>query len=468
MWNNSSKPTSHRALALIWHSMLQLKPYFLKTLGFTALVLFFSGCEHHPFFYSEFACDIGETIVNTTEIEGYSDKNNYAPGETMELFIHSFSGFHRLEIWRFGVHNDRLFTVDSVPGFPQNFDCYAYSNGCNWLATYSFKIPEYYNSGYYSVKLIAQNGEIAWISFIVSAPKNTKAKLVVVASSNTWQAYNTWGGGSFYRIEVRDDIPFSSNINFHRPSKVTNPSTLGGHLFGAELNIIRWLESMAMDYRVISDRMLHDNSASLDEANVVLLTTHPEYYTSHMLDNLEMFHANGGNIMVLGGNALYWRVVINPEKEQLEVRKKGTKHYYENVKGGLWRDLDRPEAALIGCEYTKPGYGTFAPYKVLQPNHWAFAGTNLLENELFGESTLTNSGGASGHETDKMGTKTPENALLLAKGTNPDEGGAEMVIIENDTKGDVFTVGSVAYSSSLLQDSLLTRITTNVLLEFLK
>jgi len=426
------------------------------------------SCEHHPFYYSEFPLDIGETIQNTTSIEGYSDKNEYAPGETIELYIHSLSATHRIEVWRFGINNEKLFSDDSIAGFPQNFDCYAYSNGCDWLPTYQFKIPDHWTSGYYSIKLITPEKEIAWISFIVSAGKSNLAKLVVVASTNTWQAYNNWGGGSFYRIDIRDDIPFSSNINFHRPSRVTNPSTSGGHLYGAELNIIRWLETINVDYRVISDRMLNDNTASLDEATVVVLTTHPEYYTNHMLDNLQAFHDHGGDLIVLGGNALYWRVVLNPEKDQMEVRKKGTKHYYENVKGGLWRELDRPEVAFIGCEYSKSGYGTYAPYKVVEANHWAFNGTNLLVDNQFGSETITNSGGASGHETDKMSSKSPQNAVLLAKGTNPDNGGAEMVIVENDSEGDIFTVGSVAYSSALLKDSLLTQITTNLLLEFLK
>ncbi len=39
-------------------------------------------------------------------------------------------------------------------------------------------------------------------------------------------------------------------------------------------------------------------------------------------------------------------------------------------------------------------------------------------------------GGASGHETDKRSAASPANAHLLARGLNPDDGGAEMVIFD--------------------------------------
>jgi len=52
-------------------------------------------------------------------------------------------------------------------------------------------------------------------------------------------------------------------------------------------------------------------------------------------------------------------------------------------------------------------------------------------------------GGASGHETGKISPPSPPGTLLLAKGMNPDDGGTEMVIVETESGGAVFSAGSI-------------------------
>ncbi|HJN29222.1 MAG TPA: DUF6605 domain-containing protein [Candidatus Latescibacteria bacterium] len=73
----------------------------------------------------------------------------------------------------------------------------------------------------------------------------------------------------------------------------------------------------------------------------------------------------------------------------------------------------------------------------------------------------------SGHETDKISANSPANARLLAKGLNPDEGGAEMVHFDTPDGGGVFSVGSISWPASLPVDSHVSRITHNVLTRFL-
>ncbi len=67
-----------------------------------------------------------------------------------------------------------------------------------------------------------------------------------------------------------------------------------------------------------------------------------------------------------------------------------------------------------------------------------------------------------------MTASTPRSAVLLAKGMNPDKGGAEMVYYEvPESGGAVFSVGSITYPSSLLVDAQISRITSNVITRFL-
>lgn len=112
---------------------------------------------------------------------------------------------------------------------------------------------------------------------------------------------------------------------------------------------------------------------------------------------------------------------------------------------------------------------TAAPYRVIEPSHWVFAGTGLHAGDVFGTESLHERihGGASGHETDKMSRHSPKGTLLLAKGLNPDDGGAEMVHYELPGGGAAFSVGSITYPSCLLVDAHISRITKNVIDRFL-
>ena len=98
-----------------------------------------------------------------------------------------------------------------------------------------------------------------------------------------------------------------------------------------------------------------------------------------------------------------------------------------------------------------------------------FSGTGLKTGAVFGQASLHRRcpGGASGHETDKISANSPAQVQLLARGMNPDDGGANMVIFETAAGGAVFSVGSINYVASLPVDAAVSRITANVLQRFL-
>ena len=112
---------------------------------------------------------------------------------------------------------------------------------------------------------------------------------------------------------------------------------------------------------------------------------------------------------------------------------------------------------------------TAAPYQVVADDHWVFEGTGLKNGDVFGTESLHQRcpGGASGHETDKISPSSPPNTRLLAKGLNPDKGGAEIVHYETSSGGEVFSVGSICYPSSVVVDEATSRITSNVVRKFL-
>ena len=126
------------------------------------------------------------------------------------------------------------------------------------------------------------------------------------------------------------------------------------------------------------------------------------------------------------------------------------------------------EANLLGVVFSFSGIMTAAPYQVKDADHWCFAGTGLKNGDTFGERSLHQRvpGGASGHETDKVSAQSPKNVRVLAKGLNPDDGGAEIVIHEPQGGGAVFSVGSICWPASVLVDEAVSKITENVLNRF--
>ena len=126
------------------------------------------------------------------------------------------------------------------------------------------------------------------------------------------------------------------------------------------------------------------------------------------------------------------------------------------------------EANLLGVVYDDRGIMTAAPYEVVDDSHWVYESTGLSNGNLFGYESQHQRipGGASGHETDKISPSSPPNTKLLARGLNPDEGGAHMVIHEPGNGAAVFSAGSINWPSSLLVDEQVSKITANVVRHF--
>jgi N,N-dimethylformamidase len=177
----------------------------------------------------------------------------------------------------------------------------------------------------------------------------------------------------------------------------------------------------------------------------------------------------GGRLVYLGGNGLNCDVEFLDQQTCIyrndnERRMRQPNSGYES----RFHLRHESEASLLGIVYDPRGIMTAAPYRVIDASHWAFAGTGVREGSLFGQESLHERvpGGASGHETDKLSKSSPPGARLLARGENPNEGGAEMVIFDAPGGGRVFSVGSITWVSSVLLDDVVSRVTRNVLQEF--
>ncbi|TLS35587.1 N,N-dimethylformamidase beta subunit family domain-containing protein [Pseudalkalibacillus caeni] len=404
---------------------------------------------------------------NTHSIEGYTDKPSYARGETIEFKVHTLEPSFSIEVLRFGKEDTVLFKDSGITGAKQNYRKYDYKEGADWQTTYTLKVPSTWKSGLYAAKVYDESGKEFYIMFTVKNASSIKPKIAVLANIFTWEAYNSWGGGSFYGYKIDDGTGrrFAEILNLHRPNPRINPYVDSIHLPFAEKFLLSWLEKNGYAYDVISEYDLHHQPAILQQYDTLALNSHSEYWTGNMYDGFVSFLNKGGNVLNLAANNIYWKAVL--KGDQIEVRKDKQNHTLVNERGGLWRDLGRPESRYLGVAYNYLGYGTYTPYKVQNPNHWVFKNTGLKTGDLIGEVGV-NGRGAAGGETDKITPYTPENFQRLAKGLNPDLGGSDMIYYDTPNGGGVFSVSSLTFTGTLETDREISQIVKNVLNHFNK
>jgi hypothetical protein len=112
----------------------------------------------------------------------------------------------------------------------------------------------------------------------------------VLANTNTWNAYNDWGGRSKYGLRP------GAVLSFERPNPGSSPADDGqlNHLTRAELWVLGWLEDAGFTTDVFTDHDFHAGISALQDYKALILSTHPEYWTPQMLDNLNRYLAAGG------------------------------------------------------------------------------------------------------------------------------------------------------------------------------
>jgi N,N-dimethylformamidase len=365
-------------------------------------------------------------------------------------------------------------------------------------------------TGLYYVQARDDAGRTTSFPWIVS-PKTPSAEIAVLASNLTWNAYNDFGGRSNYvTAQHLPDVPVINPhqasqwfrdtgarwwthdeydpLSFDRPEpinailpdeEVLDPLRRFGteHVAPGEWRFLAWLEREGFAYDYYAETQLHAGAVDLSAYKVLILSTHPEYWSREMYERVKAWvYDDGGRLMYLGGNGINCSVELTGAPDAMRVRNTDLSAWLpDRAMVGSGAELpDRfgrvvePESLLLGVGSSLSGAMTSAPYKVLKSNHWIFEGTALKDGDLFGtENQLAYMpGGASGHETDKIDASSPKSTELLAKGTNPDEGGAEITYYETPTNGAVVSVGSITWGQSILVDDNVSAVTANVIRRF--
>lgn len=475
-----------------WHSLL------------VAIVLAAGALSAQPV-----VADEPQPEVRALFIEGYSDQLSYQAGDEIKFHISTSAPTYSMTIVRIGTASEVVFSEKKIKGASHPVPANASSHGCGWPASFSLKVPESWRTGYYEAILhVTDNGGAftqrgprqaeGRLHFVIrSAHPGRDAKILLQLTTNTYNAYNNWGGHSLYSYHARAKHQ-GTRVSFNRPA--------AGQFRIWEQPFVAWAEKngYALDYAVNSD--LEFRPDVLEHYKLVLSVGHDEYWSAPMRDHLEAYIGKGGNVAFFSGNTCCWQVRSEEKGRALTSYKQA---YLldpifpsgdHRLLTTLWSHhlVKRPENILTGVGFLRGGYhrshGQFmdgpGAFTVHRPDHWVYEGTGLKANAQFGGKDTIVGYECDGCDFEMMdglpfpthrdGTpKTfvilgtcparwhPDDALWYDRFPRDDKGqpkiGAAVMGVYT-RGGTVFTAGTTDWSHGLRgRDAVVERVTRNVL-----
>ncbi|MAV37950.1 MAG: hypothetical protein CMJ59_21130 [Planctomycetaceae bacterium] len=344
-------------------------------------------------------------------IEAYPARLSYEPGDEVALHVSTTAAKYSVKIARVGAQHKLVWSQDGISGGEHITPANASTHGCRWPVSLKVRVPDDWKSGYYEVTLQATDAEgepIRGDAFFVvrSGRSGQRARILLQLTTNTYNAYNNWGGPCLYES---GPLPLQGvRVSFERPMArgfLTKPK--GKHSNWApyagwhnwEREFVAWAEAVGyqLDYAVNAD--LEQRPEILKSYRLVLSVGHDEYWSSPMRDHLEAFIADGGNVAFFSGNVCYWQVRLEDKGNAMVGYKFGYEKdpfYKENrnkLIATLWsnRLIGRPENQLTGVSFNYGGYHRFGSvprgaggYTIQRPKHWVFTGTKLEWGDVLG------------------------------------------------------------------------------------
>jgi hypothetical protein len=365
-------------------------------------------------------------------VEAAFARESYRPGTTARLVVFNAARGITLQIFRVGGERVATRGNNEMQGVPVTAPAaVGTSRGRRFVRVAVGSWP----SGLYFARLKAADGRVGFAPFFVRPPRLGEHRVAVVLPTLTWQAYN-----------LRDDDGDGSGDSWYadwrkRTARLDRPFLNRGvpYNFRAyDLPFLRWLAATGKDVDVLSDADLGaapSGTALARAYDLIVFPGHHEYVTTREYDLVERYRDLGGNLMFLSANNFFWRVV-----------RRG--NVIEKTK--QWRDLGRPEAALIGVQYRANDRGTHRrPWIVRRSVEaaWVFAGTRLRPGAAFS---------SGGIEIDKTTPASPRSVRVLAEIPNLLGPGltAQMTYYETARGARVFAAGAFTLAGALRQEAV--------------
>ncbi|MGR2753387.1 N,N-dimethylformamidase beta subunit family domain-containing protein [Agromyces arachidis] len=394
----------------------------------------------------------GFTFEATANLQGYATTLDVRQGGTAAVAVSTSFDTYQASVVRLapGTSPQTVRNAVTLAGGIRTLPSDYRSAGCDWPVSLSFDVPAEWPSGLYSVRLQTGDGLTREVPFTVR-PSQPTASIAVLMPTLTYRSYNHWGGHNQYTtgqggvrrtftmLSPYGRVPFDANGRLD-------------HLWYSDVTLLRWMSARGIAYDLYEDQDLHVSGDWLDAYQVLVLPTHPEYWTEAMRTKLIQWIEGGGRLLYLGGNGIYERVTYDAAANAVTFRAAdGARDEYRRA--GL------PESQIFGVAYDPSLWGSYAAFKVTQ-DHPLFAGTGLRAGDTFGAGGYN--GPASGWEVDgRLGLGgDAATSEVLAEGQHSKP--SSMVFMERPNGGFVFSAGSLTFVGGLDSDSRMSALLENV------
>lgn len=401
-------------------------------------------------------------------IEGYADATGVAAGGTIRFAVSTNPAAHyRIEISRLGWYGGsggRRITC--LEGTALDRNCAHDEPGTNqpappapdpvtgevsagWSMTDSLTVPADWTSGYYlavfQLTTGPDAGETGFAPFIVEAPPGDHSAILVQVPTNTWNAYNTWGGEGIYTkpeaVKASFDRPYAHRL-----------------LFAWEYPLVRFLERGGWDVSYTTDDAVDGDPSILLGHALDMSAGHDEYWTSRMRTGWEAARDAGVNLAFMGADDANWQVRYEDDRRTMVAYKYLTDPVTDpTLTTTMFRLLNppRPECELMGVEFQGTVVpGNYLPYTAdpaVASDPW-FAGTGLTAGSVLP--------GLGGYEVDAVapGCHVPPVTPLLSYsgpavqgnvGAAPTPADADAARYTACSGAEVFAAGSLQFSWGL-------------------
>ena len=371
--------------------------------------------------------------MTSVTIDGYTDRLSYRAGDVVELCCSTQAPEFSVEIARVGGTREIVWRATGVRGTSQPVPERASELGCDWTPSVQLTIPAQWRSGYYEVVLRvvdeATGRSDEGLAFFVVRPDpggDRSGRLLLVLSTNTYNAYNDWGGPSLYtgatqvsflrpmakgflrkpepylRYPNLDDVHDPEHERFRSWADLHGLARWSGSSgwYQWERLFVQWAERAGYEVDVAVNADLDMHPDVVEGYKLVVSVGHDEYWSWGMRDTAEDFVESGGNIAFFSGNAVCWQVRLEDDGRTMVSYKAdpaadplfGTDQ--QHLVSTLWCSelVGRPENRLTGVSFSRGGYirmGDAVPrasggLTAWRPDHWVFRGCDLHYGDQFG------------------------------------------------------------------------------------
>jgi len=177
-----------------------------------------------------------------------------------------------------------------------------------WPTSTSFEVGPDWVPGLYLVASVNKAGAFENVAPFILRATPGPSSLLLIHSTNTWAAYNSFGGHSTYSGVV-DGVSERSQISsLDRPYAGSGMS----HIIRDAISFVQYLESTGLNIDQVTDADINNSPSIVSNYNAIVFSGHPEYMTRTEFDTVAAARNLGINIAFMGANNAYWQSRLEP------------------------------------------------------------------------------------------------------------------------------------------------------------